>query len=157
MQEEVERKTIAIAVNASKMSGRVLAKVLSAAYNKIKAEHHKAQTPRGKQSVKKLMNHNVSTKTIPLDKDTRLFDRVARKYEVDYSFHKIGPKKHLLLFKAGQADAITAAFAEYTKRFAEKEKNKRPSIIEQMKKLGERTRSKPREHEQKREAVHDDR
>ena len=157
MQEEVERKTIAVTVSTSKITGRILAKVLGAVYNKIKKEHLKAQTPKGKQSVKKLMNHNVSTKTIPIDNETRLFDRVARKWNVDYAFRKVGPNKHVLLFKAGQADAITLAFSEYTKRFMQREQNKRPSIMEQMKKFGERARAKPLEHQQKREVVHGDR
>ena len=60
------------------------------------------------------MGHGVTTNSLDLSGDTRQFDRVARKYNVDYAFHKTGPNKHLLFFKAGQADAITACFSEYT-------------------------------------------
>ena len=103
------------------------------------------------------MNHGVSTNSLPLDGDTRLFDRVARKYNVDYSFHKTGPNKHLLFFKAGQADAITACFAEYTKLAMSRGKSKQPSILAQIKAFAEKSRVKPREHERKKEAARDER
>ena len=157
MQEDIERRAVAVSVNAAKLSAKTLAKALAAALRKIQKEYHKAQTPQGKQSVKKLMNHRVSTSALPLDGETKLFDRVARKYNVDYSFHKTEPKKYLLFFKAGQADAITAAFSEYTKLVMGRGKSKRPSILQQLKQFGEKTRSRPREQERKREAVRDER
>ena len=157
MQEDVERRTVALSVNASKLTGRVLAKALAALLRKIQKEHHKAQTPQGKQSVKKLMNHGVSTNSLPLDGETRLFDQVARKYNVDYAFYKTGPNKHLLFFKSGQADAITACFSEYTKLMMNRAKSKRPSIIQTIKDFADKARSKPREHERKREAARDER
>jgi hypothetical protein len=157
MQEEVTERTVALSVKAGKLTARVLAKVLAAALRKIQEEHRAGLTPQGKQSVKKLMNHGVSTNTVPLDGETRLFDRVARKYNVDYAFHKVGPGKYLLFFKAGQADAITSAFSEYTKRVMAKAKDKRPSILAQLKKFGDMLRSRPRQHERKREATRDER
>lgn len=155
MQEDIERRTVAVTITATKLTAKVLARALAAAGRKIQKEYHKAQTPQGRQTVKKLMNHGVSTSSIPLDGDTKLFDRVARKWNVDYAFHKTGPNKYQLFFKAGQADAITACFSEYTKRVMTKER--RPSILKNLKQLGEQVRSKPREHEHKREAAHGDR
>lgn len=157
MQEDIERRAVAISVTASKLTAKTLAKALAAALRKIQKEYHKAQTPQGKQSVKKLMNHRVATNALPLDEETRLFDRIARKYNVDYAFHKTGPRKYLLFFKAGQADAITACFSEYTKLVLGRGKNKRPSILQQLKQFGERARSKPREQERKQEVAHEDR
>ena len=157
MQEDIERRAIAVTVTASKLTAKTLAKALAAVLRKIQKEYHKAQTPQGKQSVKKLMNHRVATDALPLDEETRLFDRVARKYNVDYAFHKTGPRKYLLFFKAGQADAISAAFSEYTKLVLGRGKSKRPSILQQLKQFGKRARSRPREQERKREAVHDER
>ena len=157
MQEDIERRTIAVSVNAAKLTGRTLAKALSAVLRKIQKEYHKAQTPQGRQSVKKLMNHRVSTNALPLDGETKLFDRVARKYNVDYAFHKTGPKKYLLFFKAGQADAITACFSEYTKLVMGRGKNRRPSILQQLQQFGDKARSQPREQQRKREAANEDR
>ena len=157
MQEDIERRTVAVSVTAAKLTGRVLAKALMAAARQIQKKHRAAQTPHGRQSAKKLMNHGVATSTIPLDGDTRLFDRVARKWNVDYSFHKTGPKKYLLLFKARQADAITACFSEYTKRVMAKTKDRRLPIREQLKQAGDMEKTRPRQRERTREAVHGDR
>lgn len=157
MQEDIERRAVAVSVNAAKLSAKTLAEALAAALRKIQKDYHKAQTPQGKQSVKKLMNHRVSTSALPLDGETKLFDRIARKYNVDYAFHKTGRKKYLLFFKAGQADAITAAFSEYTKLVMGRGKSKRPSILQQLKQFGERARSQSREQQRKREVAHEDR
>ncbi len=157
MQEDIERRAVAVSVNAAKLSAKTLAKALAAALRKIQRDYHKGQTPQGKQSVKKLMNHRVSTNALPLNGETKLFDRVARKYNVDYAFHKIGPKKYLLFFKAGQADAITVAFSEYTKLVLGRGKSKRPSILQQLKQFGDKARSRPREQQRKREVAHEDR
>ncbi len=157
MQEDIERRTVALSVNATKLTGRVLAKALAAVLQKIQKDYHKGKTPQGRQSVKKLMNHGVSTNSLDLSGDTKLFDRVARKYNVDYAFHKIGPDKYLLFFKAGQADAITACFGEYTKLVMSRGKHKRPSILQQLKRFTEKERSKPRQQERKREAVRNER
>lgn len=157
MQEDIERRAVAVSVNAAKLSAKTLAKALAAALRKIQKEYHKAQTPQGKQSVKKLMNHRVSTSSLPLDGETKLFDRVARKWNVDYAFHKTGPRKYLLFFKSGQADAITAAFSEYTKLVMGRGKSKRPSILQQLKQFGEKARLRPREQQRKREVAHEDR
>jgi len=155
LQEDIERRSIAISVSAAKLTGRTLAKALEAAMRKIRQNHRGTRPPNGRQSVKKLMGHGVNTNTIPLDGDTRLFDRMARKYNVDYAFRKTGSKKYLLFFKAGQADAITACFAEYTKRAMAKAR--KPSVTKRLEQVNEKTRQRPRNHERKRETAHDDR
>lgn len=156
MQEDIERRTVALSVNATKLMGRTLAKVLAAALRQIQKGHQKRQTPQGRQSVKKLMNHGVSTNSLDLSGDTKLFDRVARKHNVDYAFHKTGPDKYLLFFKAGQADAITACFGEYTKLVLNRGKS-RPSILKQLKNFADRERTKPRQKERKREVSRNER
>ena len=157
MQEDIERRTVAVSVTATKLTGKVIARALAAVLRKIQKEQRKGQAPQGRQSVKKLMNHGAATNNLPLDGDTRLFDQVARKYNVDYAFHKTGPKKYLLFFKATQADAITACFSDYTKRVMAKAKDKRPPILEQLKKFGDMEKTRPRQRERAREAARDDR
>jgi len=161
-QEEIDRQTIAISLTASKLTGQTLAKALQQTMQQIEQIQRNTKTPHGRQSVKKLMNHGVNTSGIPLDGNTLLFDRFARKKNVDYAFYKTGHKKYLLFFKAGQADAITQCFAEYTKRVMNK--NRKPSMQRQMRKADEITRNRPHECEPsprvadlKREAKGDDR
>jgi len=138
LQEQVDRESIAITVKASKLTARTLGRLLGKLAQGIKKHYGAKQTPSGIQSVKKLMNHNAATSTIEISGDKGLFEQVARKWSVDYAFHKTGPDKYLLLFKSGQADAITAAFSEYSKRVMERARDKRPPIMEQLKRATER-------------------
>ena len=158
IQEEIETRTVALTLKAAKLTAQALSKAFEKALQEIEKRRAEGLTPQGRQTVKQLMNHGAATNTIPLDGETRLFDRVARKWNVDYSFHKTGHKKYLLLFKSGQADAVTACLSDYTKLMLSKAKEKRVPILDQLKHFGERARSKPpREHERAREVAHNDR
>lgn len=158
MQEEVNQRAIALTVKATKLTGRVLLAAVQKYLAHLKKQRVEGLTPTGKQSVKQLMGHGSSTSSIPLDGGTRLFDRVARKYGVDYAFHKVEPGKYQLFFKAGQTDAITAAFSEYTKLTLKRQRQKeRPSILAQLKKLREAIRERTPQRERAREAAHEER
>ena len=67
----------------SKLTARGLAYVVRAVGRKIAKAHRAKQTPHGKQTVKKLMAHSASTNSLELSGDTKLFDRVARKWNVE--------------------------------------------------------------------------
>ena len=158
IEEDVSRRTIAISVKASKLTAKGLAYVLGAIGRKLQKAHRAKQTPHGKQSVKKLMANGAATNSIELSGDTKLFDRVARKWNVDYSFHKAGPDKYLLFFKSQQADAITACFSEYSKHILNKSKSRRVPIREQLKRASEKlTKERPRKRERVKEAEREDR
>ena len=151
MQEGIEREAIAVTLHASKLTAKTLARALAAVVRMIQKHHHEAQTPQGKQSVEKLMNHNVPTNTIPIEGDKGLFDKVARKWNVDYAFHRTGPKQYLLLFKSGQADAVTAAFSEYSKHVVKRVNDKRLPIKEQYDRAAEQAeRGNPKHKERHR-------
>ena len=148
-------------MKASKLTARGLAYVLRAVGRKIAKEYRAKQTPHGKQSVKKLMAHSGEKNSIELSGDnweTRLFDRVARKWNVDYAFYQTGPDKYLLFFKSQQADALTACFAEYSKRVLSKSKSRRVPIREQLKRAADQlTKERPRKRERVKEAAREDR
>ena len=110
---------------------------------KIRKAYRGRQVPHGKQSVRKLMAHGTATNSIELSGDAKSFDRVARKWNVDYAFYKAGPDKYLLFFKAGQADAITACFERYSRRLLEQSKSSRIPIREQLKKAAEQLVKEP--------------
>ena len=120
-------------MKASKLTARGLAYVVRAVGRKIAKAHRAKQTPHGKQTVKKLMAHGTSTSSLELSGDTKLFDRVARKWNVDYAFYQTEPGKYLLFFKSGQADAMTACFSEYSHKVLDKAKSRQPTIPEQIK------------------------
>jgi len=119
--------------------------------------HKKAQRPHGRQSVKKLMTHGENVNSIEVEAP-KLFDRMARRFNVDYAFYKTGPDKYLLFFKSGQADAITACFSEYSRKVLNKSKSRRVPIREQLKQAADQlAKEKPRKRERVKEAVREDR
>ena len=132
--------------------------MLGAVGRKIRKAYRERQTPHGRQSVKKLMGHVAATNSIELSGGTKVFDRVARKWNVDYAFYKTGPDKYLLFFKSGQADAITACFSEYSRKVLNKSKSRRIPIREQLKQAADQlAKEKPRKRERVKEAVREDR
>ena len=145
-------------MKASTLSARSLAYALRAVGRKIAKEYRASKTPHGKQSVKKLMAHGVATNSIELSGDTKTFDRVARKWNVDYAFYKAGPDKYLLFFKSGQADAITACFSEYSKKVLNKSKSRRTPIRDQLKQGADQlAKDKSHKRERVKEAMHENR
>ena len=145
-------------MKASKLTARSLAYALRAVGRKIAKEYRASKTPHGKQSVKKLMAHGVATNSIELSGDTKTFDRVARKWNVDYAFYKAGPDKYLLFFKSGQADAITACFSEYSKKVLNKSKSRRTPIREQLKQGADQlAKDKPHKKDRTKEVAHENR
>lgn len=131
--------------------------MLRAAGRQIAKRHKKAQRPHGRQSVKKLMAHGENVNSIEVEAP-KLFDRMARRFNVDYAFYKTGPDKYLLFFKAGQADAITACFSEYSRKVLNKSKSRRVPIREQLKQAADQlAKEKPHKRERVKEAVREDR
>ena len=140
IDEDVSRRTIAVSIKATKLTGRVLAQACLAV-----------------QTVRQLMGHGAATNSIEVE-SPKDFDRVARKWNVDYAFYKTGPDKYLLFFKSGQADAITACFSEYSRRVMKRSKSRRVPIREQLKRAAaELARQPSHKKERAREAVHEDR
>lgn len=145
MQEEVESRTVTLAISTTRMTANVLKSAISKylAYRKEK-KVEKARAgpvkPCGKQTVKQLVGQNEGVANIEItDKNIRDFDRVARKYGVDYALKKDKSgeiPKYLVFFKARDGDALTAAFKEYT---AKTERRKeRPSVLQTLRRLKER-------------------
>ena len=143
-------------MKASKLTARGLAYAFRAVGRKIAKAHREAQTPHGKQSVKKLMAHGTATNSIEVDAP-KVFDRVARKWNVDYAFYQTEPEKYLLFFKSGQADAMTACFSEYSRKVLDKAKSRQPTIPEQMKQAEQQLAKEKPQKEHIKEAVHGNR
>ena len=135
----------------------MLAQALQAAGRKIAKTRREHQTPHGRQTVRQLMAHGAATNSIEIEAP-RQFDRVARRFNVDYAFYKTGPDKYLLFFKAGQADAITACFERYSRRLLEQSKSSRIPIREQLKKAAEQlVKEPPKTQERTKEVVREER
>lgn len=151
MQEDIEQKTVSITVQAAKLSGNVMRTAIAAALRKMEQERN---TPKvGHNSMKRLAGRDGGTNTIEVSGRIRSFERYARKHQVRYHIEKevgTNPPKWTVYFKANQADALTAAFKEYTKK--DLERDSRPSLRKQLRKFKDlaqklgRDRVKKKEH-----------
>ncbi len=144
MQEEVENRTLTLIVSGTKFTGRLF----KAAISKYMAHRREKKlnkqrgrdspvTPKGKQTVKQLIGQNQGVSNIEInDPSIKDFERIARKYGVDYAVKKdrsASPPKYLIFFKARDADALTAAFSEYTQKKVKKaDRSERPSVLEKL-------------------------
>lgn len=131
MQDEVRDKSVALVIHVGKSGARVTEKLLKAA---IRGYLNHANAPQhGKQSVKSLVRQGASVQNIEItDKNIKSFEKVARKYGVDFALKKdLVEGKYLVFFKSRDADALNAAFREYTARTLSKGKEK-PSIRKQL-------------------------
>ena len=96
MQEEVNEKTISLCIKG----GKITAKILKAALIKLLAEMDKKKKQQekgkgqckrtGRKSIKSLQKSGAQiTNIVVTDNNIKSFDRVARKYGIDYSLKKV--------------------------------------------------------------------
>ena len=149
MQEEVTQKTIALVIKTSKLSASVLKNVM-----RMYLSHRKqqAQNKHGKVSVKKLVGEGVGVSSIEVtDNNIKAFERVARKYNVDFAVKKdktTDPPKYVVFFKGRDADVIAQAFKEFV--YGNEKKKGRASVREKLKKFREKV-SQDKNRERSRE------
>ena len=128
MQEEVEQRVFTLIVNCAKLTEQELRKALSKFLAQMKS-HHQTKQPHGKMTVKKLAAQNRGLQSVEVtDQNIGSFNRIARKYGIDFApFKAKGQDRYLIFFKSQDADAMTAAFKEYTEQIVNKKS--RPSVL----------------------------
>ena len=157
MQEEVENKSVTLIINSTKFTGRVLKSAISKYLAHRSAKHREKKMdkkaekravqakkqaakeakknviPHGKQSVKALIAQNQGVNNMDLaDKDLKGFEKIARKYNVDYAVRKTKGQtpRFLVFFKARDNDALIGAMKEFTRK--REYKRDHPSIIKRL-------------------------
>ena len=162
MQEEVENKTVNLAVKTTKVSLKLLIRALIAYKRKLENKQRLKQVAKnthtkGKQSVKELIGQDQGVSSMEIgDSGIRDFKKLANKYGVDFAIIKDKnetPPKYTVFFKARDADAITQVLKEYAaKQTKKKEKaaEKKPSILQKLKKFKEKVAAMPRKDKEKR-------
>ena len=130
MQEEVNEKTIALIVTGGKISAEILEKSLAKlarrleeqkrerkAVKREKRKNQKASYHPGRKTLRLMMKEGSQLSNIEItDKNIRSFEKVARKYSIQYSLKKdkaSDPPKYIVFFRAKDVDVMTAAFKEY--------------------------------------------
>ena len=150
MEEEITGKTIMLAVNTTKLTAGVLERMVKAYLSGQGQKIH--QLKQGKQTVKDLVKQNAGVSNIEItDGNIRSFDRVAKKYHVDYAIKKdknVNPPKYMVFFKARDADVLTQAFRDYV-HANERKAKKRVSVkknLEHFRSVVEKQKLRVKEH-----------
>ena len=153
MQEEVENKTVNLAVTTTKLSAKVLWRALNQYVNKLKTKvattipKYEDTPTTGKQSVKELIGQNQGVSTMPIGETGLMnFQRIAKKYGVDFAVVKdktTKPMKYTIFFKARDADAITQVLQEYSAKQLKKQ-NQKSSVLKKLKKYKDLVASLPK-------------
>ena len=104
MQEEVDQKTIALAMKTGKLTGQVL----QAAMKKFLAARQKGKTKlhHGQQSLRQLKKDGSALSNIEItDANIGLFRPCAKKYDIDYTPRtdsSTHPPRYIVIFKTGK-------------------------------------------------------
>ena len=135
MQEEVENRTVNLAISTTKLTGRAL---LSAFRKYLQyRKSRKAEKSVGEQTIGELLGQNQGASNIEIEKtDIQGFKKILGKYGIDYAITKDPsqtPNRYLVFFKARDGDAMTAAFKEYSASLMQKQR--KPSVLQQLHKL----------------------
>ena len=148
MQEEVTQKTIALVIKTAKLDANVLKAPMWMQLN------HRRQKAHGKTSAKKLVGEGVGVSSIEVsDGNIKSFERVARKYNVDFAVKKdktTNPPKYVVFFKGRDADAVAQAFKEFV--YGNEKRKGRTSVREKLKRFRDAvSQNKNRERSRDRE------
>ena len=169
MQEEVNEKTIAFCVKGTRITADVLKAILTTWIRHVEENRRISKSERreekraeraaaekakenefrpGKKSLNSMMKEGSElTNSEITDNNIKSFEKVARKYSIDYSLKKDkseDPPKYLVFFRAKDVDVMTAAFKEYTG--VTLQKSRKVSIRKRLQKAIERS-AKHRERE----------
>jgi len=115
MHEEVNQRVVSLGIRSGRLTANVLAKAMQMYLNARKTKSHKFY--KGKQSLEHLMEQNAGATNIEVDDNNiKAFDRIARKYHIDYAVKKDktqNPPKYFVFFKCRDKDAMEMAFHEF--------------------------------------------
>lgn len=154
MQEEVENRTINLAISTTKLTGRsIVSGIRKYLQHREKVKAHKDTRPHGKQTVKELLGQNQGATNTEIDKsEIKDFERLAKKYGVDFAVRKdksVDPPRYLVFVRSKDADALDAICKEHQARALTKDK--KPSVLAQLKKFKEIVAAIPKKVREKKQ------
>ena len=138
MQEELENKSVSLAIKTTKLTAKGLAVAMRFMLRQIQKERDKP----GEMSLKQLSKGGSLSEVEVTDNNIKSFDPVARKYGIHYTLRKDSasePPTWHVFFRAKEADSMTAAFKEFSNKVLNREKEKdKLSVRETMKDFREK-------------------
>jgi len=143
-QDQINEKMISLVIKGNKITAKLLYKALTKLLAELEKQGKKMVAPKtykGKQSVKDLVRQGAGVTNIEItDANIKAFEPYARKYGIDFALKKDAtetPPKWLVFFKARDADAMTAAFKEFTAKAVKRTGPEKPSLLNALKQAKE--------------------
>ena len=105
MQEEVENRTVNLAISTTKLSARITLRLALWGIRKLQEREAKAEAkrnlpPKGKQTIRELVGQNQGVTNIDIaGTDLKGFEKYAREFGVDYAITRdksVNPPKYLV-------------------------------------------------------------
>ena len=156
MQEEVENRTVNLAISTTKLTGRMIVSDIRKGLNHLerkKAQKNRDPAIHGKQTVKQLLGQNQGATNVEIDKTgIKDFERLAKKYGVDFAVRKdksVDPPRYIVFVRAKDADALDAICKEHQAMVMTK--GKKPSVLAQLKKFKELVAALPKKVREKKQ------
>ena len=150
MQEEIEEKTVRLAITTTKLSVRSFIAGVKAYLRHRQKKQLAAidEHSQGKQSIDELIKQNQGVSSMVVgDEGIRSFERIAKKYGVDFAIMKDKSEKpavYTAFFKARDTDAMEAVVNEYSLKMMKMKE--RPSVIAKLKKFIEIAKRQPQKN-----------
>ena len=153
LNHEVASKTVAITFRAARLTKETLEKALKKYLESREQKKVQSEPKHGKMKLDDLVGQGQGATAIEVtDNNIKAFERIAKKYNVDFAVKKdktVQPPKYMVFFKAKDTDVLSQAFKEFVK-VNEKQKAKvsvRSKLKKYMKQVAqnknrERTRDK---------------
>ena len=156
MQEEVENRTVNLAISTTKLTLRTIISGIRKYLQhreKVKAKKGRDPAVHGKQSVKKLLGQNQGAADAEIEKEgIKDFERLAKKYGVDFAVRKdktVDPPRYFVFVRAKDADALDAICKEHQARSMTKDR--KPSVLAQLSKFKNLVASVPKKIREKKQ------
>ncbi len=150
MQDEVNEKVIALSIKANKLTAQLLQKSIKFMLSQAKKQLDKQAAPQGRQTLKQLAKQNAGLSNIEITEgNIKAFEHTAKKYGIDFALKKDTtetPPRYLVFFKGRDADALTAAFKEFSAKKLTREQ--KPSIRKALAAFREKAKELNASHQQ---------
>lgn len=149
MQEEVENRTVNLAVSTTKFTARTFARAVRwyLIRRGQKRMRSKAEHPfkTGKQTVAQLLKPGLPTDRVELvDGSAKDFCRIAKQFGVDYAIRKDptkDPPRYVVFFKAKDQEVLNQVVDEYS-RLTDHKESVRKQLNEEKEKVKQESKEK---------------
>ena len=151
MQEEITQGAVTLSVETGKLTAQLLQQAMKKVLADMEKHKKNPQLRHGKQTLRQLMKHGAGVSNIEItNQNIKAFSATAKKYGIDFALKKDTTgeiPRYLVFFKGRDADAVTAAFREFSAKNLVKEK--KPSIRKRLTKAKEQTKRQDLERGEK--------